>query len=234
MDSRPTGSSRPSLLGMEIRRSFWMGRVFLAVSFAYTLLFQTILILAGSGAFDTTVPLLLPIFSVVGAMGSLSVYSSDRIKGVFEYLMAYGFTPQRLFLDVLLAGLTMVSLVVGVSLAFGVGLYVATGHTVSATLVELLVIYTIPMSYASVAFATTVGMYWTSLSSPRAGMNSPVGIVPFIGIAPSLLTLAALGLVHAPAAAILGLAVLLVTVTVVVLLRSIGRLLPRERLLSPA
>jgi hypothetical protein len=53
------------------------------------------------------------------------------------------------------------------------------------------VFYTLPMSYASQAFAATVGMYWSALSSPRQGLNSPIGLAPFIGILPTVATLGA-------------------------------------------
>jgi len=129
-------------------------------------------------------------------------------------------------------------------IAFGVGLsfFLLRGNSVSDVLVFLLLLYALPMSYASAAFASTVGMYWTALSSPRQGLNSPIGVIPFIGILPSILTLGAVialgvfGNVSTGSAFIrvTSISLSLVTVFVVVLLGRIGRLLRRERLLSPA
>ena len=102
-------------------------------------------------------------------------------------------------------------------------------------------IYAIPMTFACAAFASTVGIYWTALSSLRQGINSPVGLIPFIGILPALVTLfviTAIGL-SGPVSTTnllltLGSAMGLVAVFVIVLLVSMGRLLRRERFLSPA
>lgn len=233
VEDPPTGGPQ-SLVGIEVRRSFVMGRVYLIVGFAYTLVFETIFVLTGGPTFSTTVPLLLPIFAVVGGMGALSVFTSDRIKGVLEYLMAYGITPRRIFLDILGAGMVLVTLILGVNLVYGVGLWVARTHALPVPFLELALVYTVPMSYVSVAFATTVGMYWTALSSPRAGMGGPIGLIPLIGILPSVLMLAALGVIPGSRLEVLGAGVLVFVLVVVVLLRSMDRLLPRERLLSPA
>jgi hypothetical protein len=97
------------------------------------------------------------------------------------------------------------------------------------------------MSVVSVVFAVTVGIYWTSLSSPRAGMNSPIGLIPMIGILPSLgvlLGITALAVVGVPS----NMAILLaaggieavIVVIVATLLGGMNRFLRRERFLSPA
>lgn len=230
-----------SLLGSTVRRSFTGGRFYLIYATAMSLLFVVGLGFAGGSAFTSTVPTLLPIFGVVGSMGALTIFTNDRMKGVLEYLMAYGVSPRRLFTNVLLAGLALVTVVLGVALGVGLSVYLGRGRSLGLEFTLLLGIYTLPMTYASVAFATTVGMYWTSLSSPRMGMNSPTGLAPFIGILPSLATLGAvlaLGATHQGSTTsyllIVGGAVALLAIAVLLLLGMIGRLLRRERLLSPA
>ena len=104
----------------------------------------------------------------------------------------------------------------------------------SAALAESLALYSVPMSYASAAFAATVGMFWTSLSSPRAGMNSPVGLIPLVGMAPSILTVIGLAAASASRAyLVLGVSVVGIVLVVLTLLRSMEKLMPRERLLAP-
>jgi len=178
---------------------------------------------------------------VVGSMGGLLVFTSDRTKGVLEYLIAYGYSPRRLFANVLSTTLVLVSIVVGIGVSGSLGAYFAAGHTVTSTLAIGMGVYAVPMTFACAAFASTVGVYWTTLSSPRQGINSPIGLIPFIGILPALATIfvvsaAAISgpLSTATLLLILGSAMGLVAVFVVALLVSMGRFLRRERFLSPA
>jgi len=231
----------PSLLGVTLRRSFTTGRFFLGYGSAISVVLGVSLALSPGSAFASTFPFLLPIFVVVGSMGAMVVFTNDRIKGVLEYLLAYGYSPRRLFVTFLLTALALSAVVLSVAVAAGLGVYLIRGHQFTTQFATLLVLYAIPMSIASSAFAATVGMLWTSLSSPRAGMNSPIGLIPLIGILPCLVTLfllttlAAAG-IFSPAellliaAGVVGAVVLIV----VALLSTLGRFLRRERLLSPA
>ena len=238
----PSRSEGPlSLLGITVRRSFATGRFYLVYGTVMSLIFVVAMGFAGGASFNSVVPLLLPIFGVVGSMGALTVFTNDRLKGVLEYLLAYGISPRRLFLDVLLASLVLLTTVLGIALGVGVGIVVARKHVPTLDFALLLTLYTLPMSYASVAFAGTIGMFWTALSSPRAGINSPIGLAPFVGLLPSLVTLMAVIALSASGSAsggnfflVAGAAVALVVVVVLLLLSMIGRLLRRERLLSPA
>ncbi len=231
----------PSLYSATLRRSFTTGRFFLVYGCVVSSLLGVALAGARGGSFSASFPLLLPIFAVVGSMGGLVIFANDRLKGVLEYLLAYGMTPRRIFLDVLQTALTLTAIVLSVAIALGVGVFVARGHSLTLELGLLLAAYAIPMSFASSAFAATVGMYWTSLSSPRSGMNSPIGLVPLVGILPAVATLAVIaglgiGGQLSPdrfVAVALG-AAGLVALTVGILLLSIDRLLRREKLLSPA
>ncbi|HYA70119.1 MAG TPA: hypothetical protein VEH28_01950 [Thermoplasmata archaeon] len=241
MNGTLVNGSPPSLLGITIRRAATSGRFFLVYGTVMATLLSIALAATGGAAFSSAIPLLLPIFGVVGSMGGLMVFTNDRLKGVLEYLMAYGIPPRRLFLDVLETSLLLLTIVLGIALGAGVSFYLARGHPLPGNFVVFVCAYTLPMSYVSSAFAATAGMFWTTLSSPREGMNSPIGLIPLIGVLPPVATLMIVVLVGATgtvtpsgffevaAAMMTGVAVF-----VVVLLSLTGRLLRRERLLSPA
>jgi hypothetical protein len=231
-----------SLLGITIRRSFIVGRAALIYGTAMSLLLGISLAFSSAAGFSAGFPIFLPIFASVASMGGLAVFTSDRLKGVLEYLMAYGVSPRRIFVNVLLASLVLVTIVLAIALGIGLGVFLARGNALSDVLVSLLLFYTFPMSYASAAFAATVGMYWSALSSPRQGLNSPIGVAPFIGILPSVATLGAvvaLGVLGKGSTAssfviVTSISLVLVSTFVAVLLGMIGRFLRRERLLSQA
>jgi hypothetical protein len=230
-----------SLTAVTVRRAFANGKFFLVYGTAMCLLLGVALGFSGGSAFVSSFPLFLPIFGVVGSMGGLVVFTNDRLKGVLEYLMAYGVTPRRIFLDTLVACFVLVAIVVGIGGSVSLGVYLARGQPATLSLALGLGGYAVPMSLASVAFAATVGMFWTSLSSPRSGMNSPIGLIPFIGILPSLVTVAGVVLLALAGysstttfAQLDAAVVLAVTATVVLLIGRMDRLLRRERLLSPA
>jgi len=230
-----------SLLPVTVRRATVTGRFYLVYGTVISLLLGVVLAHFSAPSFASSFPLFLPIFGVVGSMGGLVVFTSDRTKGVLEYLLAYGYSPRRLFANVLLTTVVLVSIVVGIAVSASLGAYSAEGHSVTSTLAIGLGVYAIPMTYACAAFASTVGVYWTALASPRQGMNSPVGLIPFVGILPALITLfVIIGIERSgPLSAtsllvVLGSAIGAVATFVIVLLGSMGRLLRRERLLSAA
>ena len=230
-----------SLLSVTVRRASVTGRFFLVYGTAISLLLGVLLAHFSGPSFTSSFPLFVPIFGVVGSMGGLIVFTSDRTKGVLEYLIAYGYSPRRLFANVLLTTLVLVSIVVGIGVSVSLGVYFAEGHAATSKLAISLGLYAVPMTFACAAFASTVGVYWTTLSSPRMGINSPVGLIPFIGILPALVTLFAIVAlsISGPLSTdtlllILGSAMGLVALLVAVLLVGMGRLLRRERFLSPA
>lgn len=231
-----------SLLGITLRRASVSGRFFLVYGSAVSVLLGVSLVFtAGRGSFPSAFPLFLPIFGVMGSMGGLIVFTNDRTKGVLEYLLAYGFSPRRLFANVLVTALALASIVLAVGLGVGLGFYLARGYPFTPQLALALGLYAIPMTLASVAFAATVGVYWTALSSPRQGMSSPIGLVPFVGILPSVATLGIIielglsGRTSDPEVlTVLGTAIAAIAAIVLVLLSKIGTLLRRERMLSSA
>lgn len=233
MDLPDPPAGPPSLLRITLRRAFSTGRIYLLFGTGYSLLLSVALALASPSGFAGAIVVMVPIFAVVAGLGGLMVFTNDRIKGVFEYLIAYGIPPRRLLANTLVASLLLVTVLVGSTLAVGLGTYVAAGSSISSTFALTLGLYTVPMSYAATAFAGTVGMYWTSLSSPRAGINSPVGLIPIVGIAPPVVALVLVAIAPAFALAITVGIELFVAGLVLVLLGQIGRLLRQERLLSP-
>jgi hypothetical protein len=232
------GSPR-SLLGPMIRRSLRSGRVTLVVGTVWSLILG-VAIAAGSGpAFVLSFSLILPVFGSMGALGALTVFTGDRMKGVLEYLMAYGISPRRIFSYFLVASLVAVSIVLAVSISAGVGVYLARGNPVTTDLVLLLGLYAVPMSFVSAAFSSTVSMYWSALASPKEGLNSPIGIAPFLAIAPPVATLVAFSAFAATVGITTGGILLLFSaplaifaLVVLLLLVNIDRLLLRERFLS--
>jgi hypothetical protein len=233
----PSGLSQgpPSLLGTTVRRSFTVGRLNLVIGTGVSLLYGTILSVVPGDSFSTIFPLLLPIMGTIGGIGAMLVFTNDRTKGVFEYLIAYGVPTRQIFLNVLGAALVLLSVVDGTTLAVAVALRLGVGYGIPLMFVEWVLVYSLPMSYGAAALCTTAGMYWTALSSPRQGMNSPLGLLPLIGLAPGAITLVAVEAAGPALATYVALgAVTLVVVLALVLFGLESRLMPCERLLSPA
>ena len=230
-----------SFLGPTIRRSLRSGRMVLVIGAAWSVILGVSVAIGSRSGFASSFPLILPIFGSIAAIGALTVFISDRTKGVLEYLMAYGISPRSIFTNFIVAALASISIVLVIAVGASVGAYVATGNRLSTSLLLLLGVYAIPMSYVSGAFATTAGMYWSALSSPREGMNSPLGIAPFLGILPPVAVLVLIGVFGATIGIttngfllVTGAGLTLVALTVLYLLANIDHLLRRERLLSNA
>jgi hypothetical protein len=239
MVASASGDELPSMLSTTIRRSIVFGRLFIVGGMAYVIVLTLVEAYSSQADLDSATPLLLPIFGVLGSMGALTAFTNDRVKGVFEYLVAYGVRPRTIFANSLIASLVVTTLTLGVGVAFVLGASLLFFGTVSWSLTEFLAIYSVPMCYASAGFASQVGMYFTAFSSPRGGISSPIGIIPLVGIAPSLLTLIAVGIVAAEFGTsaiylLMAIAVVIVVAISLALLALVGRLLRLERLLSPA
>ena len=224
------------MAGTTIRRTAVIGWRFLAIGTGLSLFLSLVLLAAGktSATFLTTFPLELPFFATLGSMGGLMTFTSDRTKGVFEYLIAYGLRPRTLFADGLLATASMSAIILGLSLTVGLGAAISRGVAFTVDFWQTIAFYTVPMSFAGGLFISTVGMIWSSVSTPRTGINSPIGIAPMLGIAPSLLVF-----IVAEAAPkmyfyyITSGAAVAIIVAVVGLLALSARLMGRERFLSP-
>ena len=226
----------PWLTWTTIRRTAVVGWRYLAIGTAISLVLALVLLLGAhhASAFVTTFPLEVPLFAVLGSMGGLMTFASDRTKGVFEYLIAYGIPSRTLFLNGLLSTAAMAAIILGLSLLVGLGAATATGAALTEDLWKSIALYTIPMSFAGALFTTTVGMIWASVSTPRTGINSPIGIAPMVGVAPTILVLIVAETVPSGEFyyVTVGAAVAIIGAVLALLVMS-ARLMGRERFLSP-
>jgi len=179
-----------ALFYTNFRRALSFGRIYLVIGMFLPLLFAVQVSAAGGKAgasvLDQIYPLILPVFVVLGSLGALMIFSSDKDKGVYEYLIAYGVDASTIFWSVIVATMGIVTLVLAVSLAVTIAALAATGGALSVGFGELILFYTIPLSYAATMFMSMAGMIWSQLTTRVAGVNSPAGVAPLLGIAPVL------------------------------------------------
>jgi hypothetical protein len=189
-----------ALVSTNFRRALSFGKIYVGIGMVLPLLLIAELSVAGSAATEAGTaggpllsqlfPLLLPVFTVLGASGALMIFASDREKGVYEYMLAYGVDVSTIFWSMIAATAALAGLVLVVSLAVSLSVLAFTNPG-ALTLVfgELVVLYTLPLSFAAAMFMTMAGMLWSQLTVRRPGVNSPVGIAPLLGIAPVLAVL---------------------------------------------
>jgi hypothetical protein len=128
----------------------------------------------------------------------------------------------------------MSAVIIGISLGVGVGLATFRGVPLPGAFWKAIGYYTIPVSLAGALLTSTIGMIWTAISTPRAGMNSPVGMAPMIGVGPTVLVL--LLAISSPSADyyyVTGGASLALILLALGLLVASAKLMDRERFLSP-
>lgn len=197
----PEGGARlGALVSTNFRRALGFGKIYVGIGMVLPLLLIAELSVAGSAAtqagtaggplLSQIFPLLLPVFTVLGASGALMIFASDRDKGVYEYTLAYGVDVSTIFWSMIAATMGLVALVLVVSLAVSVGVLAFTNAgALTPVFGELVVFYTLPLSFAAAMFMTMAGMLWSQLTARRPGVNSPVGIAPLLGMAPVLAVL---------------------------------------------
>ena len=134
-------------------------------------------------------PDLVPMAAIISSMGALMIFSSDKTKVVYEYLIAYGVNPSSIFWSILAATIGIVSIVLVISIPAAEILLAALNGSVPYIFVQLTLSYVIPLSYAGAVFGCMAGMVWSSLAARRAGVISPVGIAPLLGMVPVLAVL---------------------------------------------
>lgn len=197
--ARPNQRSSQSLAYMNFRRSANYGRIYLVMGVVLSFIIVVPLAAIGrsipAGVNGTAqvlsqIPALtLPLFAIIGSMGGLMIFTSDKTKGVYEYLIAYGVSISSIFWSIVLATVGLTSIVLVVSIASTVGILIVTGASISFAFVELVIFYVIPISFTSSMFMSMAGMLWSSLATRRAGVNSPVGLAPVLGIIPVMAVL---------------------------------------------
>jgi hypothetical protein len=194
----PTARRSRSLAYTDFRRAISFGKIYLIISIVIAPLYSIIFTFIPSNQASTTVvpviatelpALMLPIFAILGSLGGLMIFASDKLKGVFEYLIAYGVDTATIFWATVLATVGLVSIVLGISLSAMTAILLISGKGLSFAFVETAIFYAIPISYTGAMFTSMAGMIWSSLTTRRAGVNSPVGIAPILGIFPVLAVL---------------------------------------------
>lgn len=232
-----------SLYSMIFRRSLSYGKVYLIMGLVISVLFigETALTLnalknfaqgSGSEIAGEIYPLLLPLTTIIGATGALMVFSSDKAKGVYEYLIAYGVNPSTIFWSVVVASIGLVSIILIVSVPVAAIVFALLGLALPSSFNELLILYSIPLSFTATAFMTMAGMIWQSLSTRRAGLNSPVGAAPVLGIVPVMTVFLLSLLLHADLILLVGAVSLAVLVSLGVMTGVANKKMQRERFLS--
>ncbi len=220
---------------VTLRRGALAGRFYLAIGVIVSLILTVALLRTarGTAEFVAVFPLEIPLFASLGSMGGLMLFVGDRSKGVLEYFISYGVRPRTLFVNCLLVTMALTTIVLGGSLAVGLGGYLGAGNPLSTDLENSLLGYTIPMAYASALFASIGGIIWSALSTPRMGLNTPVGLAPILGVAPPVVVLiVAEGVDKAAYYEVTLGATLAFLALVVLLLVASSRLMDRERYLS--
>jgi ABC-type transport system involved in multi-copper enzyme maturation permease subunit len=230
-----------SLFRTNFRRAIGFGRIYLILGIVIPLFIgQGIGVNVPTNASVPPIvseifPLMLPVFASMGGVGALMVFVSDKSKGVYEYLIAYGVSTYDIFWSTVLATLGLVSVVLLVSFGGTAAILFATGGSMPATEIELLLIYSIPLSYAAAAFMSMSGMVWSFLTTRIAGVNSPVGLAPILGIAPVLVVLLLSSAVGPEAFTLLTAGATMVLVVAMVSMMVVAnKKMVRERLLSEA
>ena len=190
----PTPMDTGSLVRTTMKRAVSFGKVYLGMGILLPLVaILPLTQIPSSGARASALvgelpALIIPMFAIIGSIGSLLVFTSDRSKGVFEYLIAYGVETSTIFWSTIAATLGLVSISLTFEVAEAVvGLYLGGG--VTPGFIELVVFYTVPLSFAGAAFMCTAGMVWSALTTQMAGVNSPVGVAPLLGVAPVIVVL---------------------------------------------
>ncbi|MCL2691572.1 MAG: YhfC family intramembrane metalloprotease [Candidatus Bathyarchaeota archaeon] len=234
-----------SLVRTNFKRAISFGSVYLILGIAMSMLMGGISIVISSAAAEVNemqvftsqfFPIMLPLTTVIGALGGLMVFVSDRTKGVYEYLIAYGVNVYEIFWSTLLVSFGLVSVVLGVSIVGNLGLSLIVGAPIEFAMIEMMLIYTIPISYASVAFMCMAGMIWSSLTVRVPGVNSPVGISTILGIGPSMIVMLVGGFLVGSGDFMLlvgGVDIILVGLVATMMIAA-NKKMNRERLLSDA
>jgi hypothetical protein len=182
-----------SLTAVNFKRSINYGKTYLILGIAIAVVMMATLSLSGGAAagavLSSTFPLIVPMFAVIGGMGALMIFTSDKVKGVYEYLIAYGINPFAIFWSIVASAVGLTCIVLAITVPLSIIVFVAVAGSISPVFGLLILYYTIPLSIAASMFITMAGMIWSSLSTRKAGLNSPVGAAPILGIAPVLVVL---------------------------------------------
>lgn len=184
-----TPTSALTLGIINFKRALSYSKVYVATAIALSLLLTaefTLFTRRSGMTLAAIYPLIAPLSVVVGSVGGLWLFTSDKGKGVYEYLIASGVDVSTIYTSTLVSTVALATLVLGSSMAIMAAAFAVAGIHVTSGLLETLLLYTLPLSYSSPIFMSVAGMTWSTLTTRVTGVNSPVGVAPILGIAPVL------------------------------------------------
>ncbi|MDP7976073.1 MAG: hypothetical protein RAK25_02880 [TACK group archaeon] len=136
---------------------------------------------------SSTYTTLIALFCAVGSMGPLILFTADRDRGVLEYLMGVGANPSTFFASTTLSALVLVTMIRIPLVALSAALIYFLNGSIPYLYLYDLAYFSISASYVSVSLEAIAGMTWSALTRRRAGMNTPIGVAPLIGLIPVLI-----------------------------------------------
>ncbi len=194
-DQNSVSSKQSSFTLTNFKRSISYGKVYLIMGIALPVALLILFSFLGksnprSATYLTSVvPMIIPVFAVLASLGALMIFVSDKVKGVYEYLIAYGVNTSIIFWSIVISSIGLVGIMLIITIPVSLITVTILLSTIPDLYFQLIFFYTIPLSIASTMFMTMVGMIWSSLSTRRAALNSPVGLAPIFGIVPNIVVL---------------------------------------------
>ncbi len=136
---------------------------------------------------ETTYPYLLPLFAVLGSTGATYFFSSDRSSGVYEYLLSTSKVKiGQIYLSYIIATVMVSTIIISAGIIFAVSMVYAVGDGFQMFLIDLFLVYSIPLTYVSSMLSSIMILSWASMSKTYPGVNAPGGIGAIVGLVPSL------------------------------------------------
>ncbi len=239
--SNPFSSSNSNdsilLFKLNFKRTVSFSRIYIVIGMILPIFYSGVLFFIPDASLKSSIgslyPLLMPLFIIIGSIGPLWIFTSDKRKGVYEYLIASGIEVSSVFWSVLMITAGIVTMLLAFVLISILIIFTLAGVQITVIMVETIIFFTIPISYSSSILTSTAGMIWASLSKSMTGVNSPVGLAPLLGIIPILIAFLIPAIIGPKlslyAGGIVSLAVL---VTAIVVLMIANMKMDRERFLS--
>ncbi len=186
-------SKQSSFTLINFKRSISYGKVYLILGIAFPVAIFVLFSFIGNVRTATylisVIPMIIPVFAVVGSMGALMIFVSDKVKGVYEYLIAYGVNTFSIFWSIVISSIGLAGILLAVTIPVSFVAVNVIASTIPTIFIQLIFLYTIPLGIAVTMFMTMAGMIWSALTTRRAALNSPVGLAPIIGLAPMIVVL---------------------------------------------
>ncbi len=233
-------SKQTSFTLINFKRSLSYGKVYLILGMAFPVAILVLFSFIGNARsavyLISVIPMIIPVFAVVGSMGALMIFVSDKVKGVYEYLIAYGVNTSSIFWSIVVSSIGLAGILLAITIPVSFIAVNAIASSIPTIYFQLIFFYTIPLGIAVTMFMTMAGMIWSSLTTRRAALNSPVGLAPIVGLAPMIVILVTSEILSNQDPNILLYFVSGVSVVVIVIVFSLiaiaGKKMTRERFLS--